>query len=56
MRIKFHCRNCNELGDEDLNLETLLKIRLEEESLLDLVMRSLNHKCSDPKLGIKIGD
>jgi heterodisulfide reductase subunit B len=54
MTILWHCRSCNECGNKSMNLQDLIKYRKDQEDMIHLLIRLLEHKCEDPQIGIKI--
>lgn len=37
-----------------MNLQDLIKYRKDQEDMIHLLIRLLEHKCEDPQIGIKI--
>ena len=60
MKIKWHCRTCNEIGSQDVSFSEVIKIREKQvepkDDLLVIAMSLVDHICSKPNLGIRMSD
>lgn len=58
MRVRWHCRGCDERGEQEISLHALLEIRQklldkdEEANLLGLILHEIKHDCKDTHIGI----
>ena len=60
MKIKWHCRTCNEIGEMQLHFSEVMEIREKQaepkDDLLVITMSLVDHVCSKPNLGIRISN
>lgn len=58
MKVKWHCRNCNETGEQEVSLNIVLKVRAEliakeeKAEILGIIMAEVDHHCSKPNIGV----
>ena len=55
MKIKWHCRNCNETGEQDIKLDDIIKsYKPKETNLISLAISKVDHKCDNPQIGVRV--
>ena len=59
MIVEWHCRSCNEKGEQEIPMEKVLERRRgiinpkKEENFLDIVREMIDHYCGERNIGIK---
>jgi hypothetical protein len=60
MIVEWHCRSCNEKGEQEISMEKVLERRRgiidpkNKESFLDIVREMIDHYCRERNIGIKV--
>lgn len=53
MKYLWHCRSCNERGQHEVPIESLLK---KGQDLLTTLQEEVDHKCENKDIGVSVHD
>lgn len=54
MKVLWHCRGCNQLGEEEVEIQRILRVKEKENvDLFTIILSLLKHDCKDKNLGLR---
>jgi hypothetical protein len=54
MKVQWHCRGCNNLGEEEIEIQKILKVKKNENvDLFTIILSLIKHSCSNKDLGVR---